>query len=163
MTPRPFDDWNDDDPEEDEDWYDCCGPDDDLADAPLAPLTTPDATLDCLLGLVGPERAGPPAIWLLPVDAERRALPWVLPVAEVLDVADARVAARLVSAVGAVLEAAVPAGGAIVVGLVRAAGGDRGAFETSWGQALREAADDLGVEVHALVAIGAGRARVLEW
>ena len=51
----------------------------------------------------------------------------------------------------------------MVVGLVRAAGGDRGAFETSWLPALRQAADDAGVRVWAVVALGASRARVLEW
>jgi len=144
-------------------WYDATGPDDDLPDAPLSPLTSPTATLDAVLALVGPERAGPPAIWLLPLDAERHVLPFVLPVAEVLDRADERVAARLMGAIAAVLEAAAPGGGAVAVGLVRAAGGDRGGFETSWAAALRDAADDLGVEVHAVVAIGSGRARVLEW
>lgn len=142
---------------------DLAGPDDDLPDCPSEPLTTPAATLECLLALVGPERAGPPAIWLLPVDADRRTLPFVLPVAEVAERADERVAARLVGAVAAALEVAVGGGGAVVVGLVRAAGGDRGPFEISWARALRDAADELGVEVHAVVAIGKARARVLEW
>jgi hypothetical protein len=147
----------------DDDWSDLWGPDDDLPPVPFEPLTTPAATLECLVSLVGPERTGPPAIWLLPVDAERRALPFVLPVAEVLEVADADVAAQLVGAVAPVVEAAAPGGGAIVVGLVRAAGGDRGAFEASWAQHLRDAADERGIEVHAVVAIGGARARVLEW
>ncbi|MDM7853351.1 hypothetical protein [Cellulomonas alba] len=147
----------------DEGVLDLSGPDDDLPDSPSQPLTTPAATLECLLALVGPERHGPPAIWLLPVDAERHALPFVLPVAEVTERADGRVAARLVGAVASVLEAAVAGGGAIVAGLVRSAGGDRGPFETSWACALRDAADERGVDVHAVVAIGASRARVLEW
>jgi len=54
-------------------------------------------------------------------------------------------------------------GGSVVVGLVRAAGGDRGAFETSWVPVLRRAADDAGVRVWAVVALGENRARVLEW
>ena len=51
----------------------------------------------------------------------------------------------------------------MVVGLVRAAGGDLGAFEAQWVPALRDAADDAGVRLWAVVAIGESRARVLEW
>ena len=44
-----------------------------------------------------------------------------------------------------------------------AAGGDLGAFEAQWVPALRDAADDAGVRLWAVVAIGESRARVLEW
>ena len=63
---------------------------------------------------------------------------------------------------GAVLAEDGP-GGSVLVGLVRAAGGDRGMFESSWARSLREGADEAGVRLWGFAAIGADRSRMLEW
>jgi hypothetical protein len=138
------------------------GPDHDLPDLPGAVLRTGSDALAVLIDLVGPERAGPPALWLLLLDAHDRPLPVVLPVVDVPQRADRAVARRLVAVLDSVLRAEAP-GGSVVVGLVRAAGGDLGAFEAQWVPALRDAADDVGVRVWAVLAVGESRARVLEW
>ncbi|MEZ0447445.1 hypothetical protein [Cellulomonas sp. ICMP 17802] len=159
------DDWDDDEHDTwgDEPWLvDDAGPDDDLPDAPGASLRSAGDALSVLLDLVGPERAGPPALWFLLLDAADRTLPVVLPITDVPARADQAVAGQLMGLLATVLDRDSP-GGSVVVGLVRAAGGDRGAFETSWGPALRRAADESGVRLWAVVALGAHRARVLEW
>ncbi|GCE76465.1 hypothetical protein [Cellulomonas biazotea] len=138
------------------------GPDDDLPRLPRHALQDPDDLLGLLLRLVGPERAGPPALWFVLLDAHDRCLPSVLPLADVPMTASPGVAAHVMHVLASVLDREAP-GGAVVVGLVRAAGGDRGAFETSWAPALRDAADEHGVRVRAMAAIGASRARVIEW
>jgi hypothetical protein len=138
------------------------GPDDDLPDPPGAALRSGTDALAVLLDLVGPERAGPPALWFVLLDAQDRTLPLVLPVVDVPMRADRAVARRLVAVLDAVLRSDAP-GGSVVVGLVRAAGGDLGGYEAQWVPVLRAAADDAGVRLWAVVAIGASRARVLEW
>lgn len=164
-----FDDWQDDDGnDEDDAWadepwiVDGGGPDDDLPDAPGARLTSAGDALAVLLELVGPERAGPPALWFLLLDADDRTLPVVLPITDVPPRADRAVARQLLEVLASVLRAEGD-GGSVVVGLVRAAGGDLGAFEASWVPALRRAADDAGVRLWAVAALGESRARVLEW
>lgn len=138
------------------------GPDDDLADAAAPGVLVPDATaaLELMLRLVGPERAGPPALWFALLDAERRLLPVVLPLADVPLRPDVAAARQVVHVLAAVLEREAP-GGSVVVAVVRAAGGDQGSFERAWGHALVLAATDRDLPVAAVVAIGEHRARVL--
>jgi hypothetical protein len=138
------------------------GPDDDLPDPPGGVLRSGGDALAVLLPLVGPERAGPPALWFLLLDASDRSIPVVLPITDVPSRADPAVARRLAFVLADVLASDAP-GGSVVIGLVRAAGGDRGAFEASWVPALREAADDVGLRIWAVLAVGESRARVLEW
>lgn len=163
MTPHD-DPWSDPDPDAcDIAWLvDATGPDHDLPAVPGDVLHGTGDLVAALLTLVGPERGGPPALWFLLLDEQDRLLPFVLPVADVPLRADAAVARQLVLALGAVLDTEAP-GGSVVVGLVRASGGDRGTFESAWTPVLRASARDQGVRVRAVVAVGAGRARVLEW
>ncbi|KQR16154.1 hypothetical protein [Cellulomonas sp. Leaf334] len=152
----------------DEDWDD--GDEDGLWETvpgampapPGAELRSGSDALAVMLDLVGPERTGAPAFWCVLLDAADRTLPVVLPVVDVPMRADPAIARRLVGVLEAVLRAGAP-GGSVVVGLVRGAGGDLGAFEAQWVPALRDAADDAGVRLWAVVAIGERRARVLEW
>lgn len=138
------------------------GPDDDLADAASPGVVVPDdsAALELMLRLVGPERAGPPAVWFVLLDAERRLLPVVLPIADVPLRPDVAAARQLVHVLASVLDREAP-GGSVVVAVVRAAGGDHGSFERAWGHALVVAATDVALPVAAVVAIGEHRARVL--
>lgn len=138
------------------------GPDDDLADAAAPGVPVPDdtAALDLMLRLVGPERAGPPAVWFALLDAERRLLPVVLPIGEVPLRPDVAAARQLVHVLASVLDREAP-GGSVVVAVVRAAGGDHGSFERAWAHALVVAATDVALTVAAVVAIGEHRARVL--
>jgi hypothetical protein len=157
------DDWDDDEDWDDEPWLgDGDGPDHDLPDPPGARLGSGGDALAVLLDLVGPERAGPAALWFVVLDAADRTLPLVLPITDVPLRADTHVAHQLMRVLASVIDADAP-GGSVVVGLVRAGGGDRGSFEASWVPALRTAADDAGVRVWAVLALGASRARVLEW
>lgn len=135
------------------------GPDDDQPRLPDHPLSADDV-LRVMLGLVGPERAGVPALWLALLDAERRMLPVVLPIVGIPLRPDLRDVRQVVIAMADVLRHDAP-GGALVAAVVRAAGGDRGSFERAWGHALRTAAHDLGVPVAVVVAVGEHRARVL--
>lgn len=165
MTAREDHGWFDEDWDDDEHdlWgVDADGPDHDLPGPPGAALRSGGDALAVLLDLVGPERAGPPALWFVLLDAHDHTLPVVLPITDVPLRADRSVARRLMDVLDSVL-AAEATGGSVVVGLVRAAGGDRGAFEAAWVPALRDAADDAGVRIWAVVAIGESRARVLEW
>ena len=171
MTQREDHGWFDEDWDDDPDdqwadvpWVlDVDGPDDDLPGDPRVPALRSGAdALAVLLDLVGPERAGPPALWFVLLDADgphdpRRPADHGRAAAR-----RPAVARRLVAVLASVLASDAP-GGSVVVGLVRAAGGDRGAFEASWVPAVREAADDAGVRLWAVVAIGQSRARVLEW
>lgn len=133
-----------------------------LLRVPTRPLREREHVLDLLLQLVGPERAGPPALWFVLLDADDRCLPVVLPLAEVPLTASPGVAAHVMHVLASVLDRDAP-GGSVLVGLVRAAGGDRGTFETSWAPVLRDAADEHGARIRAVAAIGASRARVIEW
>ncbi|WP_028046370.1 hypothetical protein [Cellulomonas sp. URHE0023] len=138
------------------------GPDDDLPEHPVGPVRTPDDALAVLLALVGAQRAGEPALWFVMVDAQGYTLPTVLPITDVPLHADREVVRRLLDVLGSVLAEDGP-GGSVLVGLVRAAGGDRGAFEESWTRSLREGADAIGMRLWGVAAIGQSRARMLEW
>lgn len=127
-------------------------------DAPPADLHA--GILDVLLTLVGPERAGPPSLWIVLLDADRRPLPVVLPLVGIPLRPDPAQVRQVVLALADVLAHDAP-GGSLAVAVVRAAGGDRGSFERAWEQAVRTAAADLDVRVGPVVAIGEHRARVL--
>jgi len=159
-------DWDDDDEDDLWDAFPAAlgtdGPVHELPDPPGAALRSGTDALAVLLDLVGPERAGSPALWFVLLDAQDRTIPLVLPIVDVPMRADRAVARRLVAVLDSVLRSNAP-GGSVVVGLVRAAGGDLGGYEAQWVPVLRDAADDAGVRLWAVVAIGASRARVLEW
>lgn len=138
------------------------GPDDDLPAVPARPLRGVGELLEVMLALVGPERAGPPALWLVLLDAHGTMLPVVLPLVGVPLRPDPREVRQIVLAMADILTHDAPGGSlAVAVAVVRAAGGDRGSFERAWENALRSAADDHGVRVSAVVAVGEHRARVL--
>ena len=139
------------------------GPDHDLPDPPGAALRSGTDALAVLLDLVGPERAGSPALWFVLLDAQDRTVPLVLPIVGRADARRPRGRSPARRASSTRSCAPTRPVGRCVVGLVRAAGGDRGVFEAQWVPALREAADDAGVRLWAVVAIGESRARVLEW
>jgi len=136
------------------------GPDDDLPVLPAHPLRDADDLLEVMLSLVGAERAGPPALWLVLLDADGMMLPVVLPLVGVPLRPDLGQVRQIVLAMADILDHDAP-GGSMAVAIVRAAGGDRGSFERTWERALRAAADDQGVPVSAVVAVGEHRARVL--
>ncbi|GIG39865.1 hypothetical protein [Cellulomonas phragmiteti] len=136
------------------------GPDDDLPALPAHPVRDVDEILDVMISLVGPERAGPPALWIVLIDAGGMMLPVVLPLVGIPLQPDPAHVRQVVVAMADILAHDAP-GGSIAVAIVRAAGGDRGAFERSWEHALRTATADQGVAVSAVVAVGEHRARVL--
>jgi hypothetical protein len=146
------------------------GPDDDLIDAsaqcqPGGVLLQPDDVLDFLLPLIGPERAGPMALWCALVDEDDRTLPLVLPIAGAPVRPDADQLRAVVGQLGEVLHEVYDLGdaGGVVFAIVRRSGGDRGEVELAWAAALRRAADEVGVRLRAVAAVGRGRARVLLW
>ena len=94
------------------------GPDHDLPDPPGAALRSGTDALAVLLDLVGPERAGSPALWFVLLDAQDRTIPLVLPIVDVPMRADRAVARRLVAVLDSVLRSDAP-GGSVVVGRVR--------------------------------------------
>lgn len=133
----------------------------DAPDAVGRTLESADDALALLLGLVGRDRSGPPALWFVVLDAHDRVLPVVLPIPDVPTIADPVVASNLLHVLASVLEHDAP-GGSLLVAYVRRGGGDRGAFESGWSAVLREAAVRAGVRVRAEVAVGRDRARVLD-
>ncbi len=137
------------------------GPDDDLPALPRHPVRDVDDILEVMLSLVGPERAGPPALWLALLDQDGMMLPVVLPLVGIPLRPDPGEVRQVVVAMSDVLQHDAP-GGSIAAAVVRAAGGDRGSFERSWEHALRTATADRGVRLSAVVAIGEHRARVLD-
>jgi hypothetical protein len=146
------------------------GPDDDLADASGrlqagGTLARADDVLDLLLPLIGPERAGPMALWCALVDEHDRTLPAVMPIADVPLRPDIELVRRLVGQLGEVLDDLYDQGGTggVVFAVVRRSGGDRGAVELAWVDALRLATADAGVRLRAVAAVGRDRARVLQW
>ncbi|UZN01473.1 hypothetical protein [Cellulomonas sp. S1-8] len=136
------------------------GPDDDLPVIPTHPLRDDEDILEVMLSLVGPERAGPPALWLVLLDADGMMLPVVLPLSGIPLQPEPAQVRQVMVAMADILRHDAP-GGSLAAGIVRAAGGDRGSFERVWEHALRTAADDRGVRVSAVVAVGEHRARVL--
>ncbi|WP_258723141.1 hypothetical protein [Cellulomonas sp. NS3] len=124
-------------------------------------LESVDEALALLLGLVGRDRSGPPALWFVVLDADDRVLPVVLPIPEVPLVADPVVASNLLHVLASVLEHDAP-GGSLLVAYVRRGGGDRGAFEGGWSRVLQAEAGRVGVRIRAEAALGQDRARVLD-
>ncbi|MGW6130538.1 hypothetical protein ACWFNE_10985 [Cellulomonas sp. NPDC055163] len=132
-------------------------PEHETPDAVGRTLESADEALALLLGLVGRDRSGPPALWFVLLDADDRVLPVVLPIPEVPLVADPVVAANLLH----VLEHDAP-GGSLLVAYVRRGGGDRGAFEGGWSRVLQAEAARAGVRIRVEAALGQDRARVLD-
>jgi hypothetical protein len=146
------------------------GPDDDLVDdsadcQPGGVLLQPDDVLDFLVPLIGPERAGPMALWCALVDGDDRTLPLVLPIAGAPVRPDADQLRAVVGQLGEVLHEVYDLGdaGGVVFAIVRRSGGDRGEVELAWAAALRLAADEAGLRLRAVAAVGRDRARVLLW
>ncbi len=136
------------------------GPDDDLAALPEGPVRDDQHLLEVMLELVGPERAGPPALWLVLLDAHGALLPVVLPLVGIPLRPDPAQVRQVLVALGDVLAHEAP-GGSLVAAVVRAAGGDRGSVERAWEEALRVGAADRGMTLRTVLAIGEHRARVL--
>ena len=113
-----------------------------------------------LLALIGPERDGPRALWVLFLDDENRELPLVIPIGDLPTIVDQPMVTNLAGILRTLLEENAP-GGCVAFALVRRGGGDRGTFEVSWAQALREAMAGVDVPVRAIVAVGRDRSRVL--
>lgn len=136
------------------------GPDDDLPDLPVRPMRDADDLLEVMIDVVGPERAGPPALWFALLDADRTVLPVVLPLVGIPLRPDPSDMRQVMVAMADVLSHDAP-GGSLVAAVVRAAGGDLGSWERAWLDALLTAAADQGVPVGAVLAIGEHRARVV--
>lgn len=123
-------------------------------------LSTTATMVDHLVGLIGPEVTGPPSVWIAFLDEDDRVLPVAVPVDDLPSFPDTETVANLSALVRAVLAENFPR--ARVLGaVVRADGGDYGAFERRWAGALWRAAEIDGWPVRAVVAVGEGRARVL--
>ncbi|NMR21512.1 hypothetical protein [Cellulomonas fimi] len=163
------DSWDDDHP------LDCRELDDgelddeyaEVLELPRAPLPRPGAVLASedevhrhLLALVGPECDGPRSLWILLLDATHRVQPLVIPLDDLPVMPDEQLVSNLATMLRSLLEGHLP-GGSVAFGLVRSAGGDRGASEGRWSRALRAAMSSTEVPVRAVVAIGRDRSRVL--
>ncbi|MBD8058815.1 hypothetical protein IC607_07525 [Cellulomonas sp. JH27-2] len=142
--------------------FDDDGPDDDLIYPVGTVLGDGEAALDVLLPLIGPERAGPAALWALLVDEDDRTLPVVIPLDDTPARPDAVLASDLVAALALILAERAPGGG-LVFAVVRRAGGDRGTVERGWEQVLAQACEAQGVRLRGVCAVGRHRARVLRW
>lgn len=146
----------DDDPFDDDPFDDDTG----WIPQPGALLCTEQDVHEHLLAMVGPERDGPRALWVLFLDDCERALPLVIPISDLPTIVDHAMVANLAGILRTLVEENAP-GGCVAFGLVRRAGGDRGTYEAGWSAALRAAMDDVDVPVRAIVAIGRDRSRVL--
>ncbi|GEA88754.1 hypothetical protein [Cellulomonas cellasea] len=144
-----------------DDWHGLHLPPHEAPDEVGRTLESADDALALLLGLVGRDRSGPPALWFVLLDAHDRVLPVVLPIPEVPLVADPVVASNLVHVLASVLAHDAP-GGSLLVAYVRRGGGDRGAFESGWSRVLHEEAMRAGVRIRAEAAVGQDRARVVD-
>ncbi|RHA40706.1 hypothetical protein [Cellulomonas rhizosphaerae] len=164
MTSAPLHEWDDweDEPGRYPSYLDDDGPDDDLPLPPGEVLVCPADVLEFMLPLIGPERAGPMALWCALVDHEDRTLPLVMPISDVPMRPDPELVTSLVGQLREVLQDRVPDGG-LVFAVVRRTGGDRGGVEVAWCAALMAAAEHAGVRVRAVAAVGRDRARVLQW
>lgn len=127
---------------------------------PGSVLASPEQMLDHLVGLIGPEAAGPASVWISFVTPDDRILPVAIPVEELPSLPDAGTMDGLSALVRRVVAENFPGAGALVA-VVRSGGGDYGAHERRWAGALWRAADTGGWSVRAIAAIGDGRARVL--
>lgn len=124
-------------------------------------LTTDAEVLDHLVGLVGPEAAGPPALWVSFLSADDRVLPVAIPLEDLPVLPDRDSVETVELLVRTVVRENFP-GAATLVAIVRADGGDHGAFERRWAHALWSAAEAHGWSVRSIVAVGEGRARTLD-
>jgi hypothetical protein len=165
--PSPYGYFDDGDGEDDDDPWG--GPDgldgfdeldDDELPVPWTVLCTAEDVHEHLLGLIGPERDGPRALWVVFLDAGDRVQPLVIPITGVPTIVDRRMVANLASTLRTLVDQNAP-GGSVAFGLVRRGGGDRGTFEAGWADALHEGLGAVGVPVRAVVAIGRDRSRVL--
>jgi len=156
------DSWDDyylDDDEEDDD-------DDEFAAGSRWPrppgvmLETDEEVHEHLLDLIGAERHGPRALWVLLLDEEDQALPMVIPIDDLPTMVDLAMVANLAGILQTMLEENAP-GGSVAFALVRPGGGDRGAYEVSWSWALTEAMAEVEVPIRAIVAVGRDRSRLL--
>jgi len=152
--------WDDDYLDDDLDTGDPFGDDTGRLPRPGSLLCSDNDVHEHLLAMVGPERDGPRALWVLFLDEEGRALPLVIPISDLPTVVDRPMVTNLAGILRTLAEENAP-GGCVAFGLVRRAGGDRGTFEAGWSEALREAMADVGLPVRAIVAIGRDRSRVL--
>ncbi|MEP7765986.1 hypothetical protein [Sanguibacter sp. 25GB23B1] len=123
-------------------------------------LVSSDQMLDHLVGLVGPESAGPAAVWISFVTPDDRILPVAIPVEDLPSLPDESTMEGLSALVRRVVAENFP-GACALVAVVRAGGGDYGAHERRWAGALWRAADTGGWTVRTMAAVGDGRARVL--
>ncbi|MGV8966131.1 MAG: hypothetical protein ACOH2F_07610 [Cellulomonas sp.] len=163
---------NDDDEDDEDDGYDeydeygtFDGSDefdefDDAIPLPWNYLCTAEEIHAHLVALVGPERDGPRALWVIFLDENDRALPLVIPIGDLPTIVDRPMVANLARNLRTLVDLNAPSGG-VAFGLVRRGGGDRGTFEVGWSTALHEAMATVEVEVRAVVAIGRDRSRVL--
>jgi hypothetical protein len=154
--PSPYGYDDDDDP-----WDGFEGPDEfDDEDDAVTVLCTAEEVHEHLLDLVGPERDGPRALWVVFLDAGDRALPLAMPITDLPTIVDRRKVATLAGTLRTLVDQNAP-GGCVAFGLVRRGGGDRGTFEVGWADALRDAMGAVDVPIRAVVAIGRDRSRVL--
>ncbi len=165
--------WDDDyfDDDEDDPFGDSLFGDDALDDDPFdddpGGLPVPGVLLGTdedvhqhLLAMVGPERDGPRALWVVFLDDAERAMPLVIPIGDLPTMVDRVMVANLAGILRVLVDENAP-GGCVAFALVRRAGGDRGTYEVGWSDALREAMSCVGLPVRAIVAIGRDRSRVL--
>ena len=144
----------------DDDLQDAVVPDAVVPEVPGEPLHDDASLLAAVLPLVDGARDGAPSVWVFLLDADERMLPVVLPLADLPLHADPVLVRQLMVAMSDILVHHAPAG-SVVLAFVRAAGGDRGAFERAWEWSLTTEAADQGVRVRAVLAVGEHRARVL--
>lgn len=133
---------------------------DDPIPLPWTFLCTGDDIREHLVALVGPERDGPRALWVIFLDEVDRALPLVIPISDLPTIVNRAMVANLARNLRTLVDLNAPRGG-VAFGLVRRGGGDRGTFEIGWSTALHEAMAAVDVQVRAVVAIGRDRSRVL--
>jgi len=134
---------------------DASGPDDDrdaIAGLIGTRITTPAQAGTALQVLVGPEAAGPPALWCVFLDPDDRLLPLLLTVDEQPDADLDSFAAWLAAELARLLDDNAP-GGSVVVALV----GDRDedvCHELEWAYAMGRAAEHAGVPLDTVLTVG---------
>ncbi len=135
--------------------WDANGPDDDLADVASlvgTPVRTPDQAARVLQTLVGPEAAGPPALWCVLLDADDRLLPLVLAISDRPVTVTDGFARFLADDLATVLEEHA-VGGSVVAALVGDVEEDV-CDQLTWVVELERATHGAGVPLSAIVAIG---------
>lgn len=135
-----------------------------LPNTPARPgsyLGTDEQLLDHLVGLIGSEAAGPPALWLSFLSSDRELLPVALPLDDLPATPEAGDIAAVFEAAAEIISEELPSA-QVVAAVVRANGGDYGMFERRWANALWTGADGAAVPLLAVAAVGESRARILE-